>query len=48
MAERESSVLTEDVVAFFQACLDKDERENLKGFEWLKNPPFVLDFTILA
>lgn len=28
--ERETSVLTEDVVMFIQTCLDEDERENLK------------------
>lgn len=28
--ERETSVLTDEVVAFIQACLDEDERENLK------------------
>ena len=28
--ERETSILTEDVVAFIQACLDEDEHENLK------------------
>ena len=28
--ERETSVLTNEVVAFIQACLDEDERENLK------------------
>lgn len=28
--ERESSILTDEVVAFIQACLDEDKRENLK------------------
>lgn len=28
--ERESSVITDEVVAFIQSCLDEDERENLK------------------
>lgn len=28
--KRETSVLTEEIVAFIQSCLDEDERENLK------------------